>query len=138
MYRVARNTTLLPYNTKPCPPKCANRSTTSGSQVLITTSVPEEDQEALVLISLAASCFRRASEEGKQAFEKLCVRNIQPKIKRGGEEISLSLPSCRLLPHKAVGDAGLEQKACAISREKHDHRHPLPNHCSAGMTTQFA
>lgn len=107
--------------------------------MLITGSVPEESQEALVLISLAASCFRQASEEGKQAFEKQCVQNIQPQIKRGGEEISLSpLPSMLPLTHKAVGDAGLEQKACAISREKHDHRHPLPNCCGPGMMTQFA
>lgn len=35
--------------------------------MLITGSVPEEDQEVLVLISLAASCFRHASE---QAFKK--------------------------------------------------------------------
>ncbi len=67
--------------------------------MLITGSVPEESQEALVLISLAASCFRQASEEGKQAFEKLCAQNIQPQIKRGGEEISLSpLPSMSPLP----------------------------------------
>lgn len=89
----------LACNTKPCPLKCANCSTTSGGQVLITGSILEEDQEAEVLISLAASCFRRASEEGKQAFEKPRIQNIQPQITRGGEEISLSpFPPCRLLP----------------------------------------
>lgn len=101
-------------NTKPCPPKCAN---TSGGEVLITGSAPEGGQEALVLISLAASCFRQATEERKQAFEKLCVQNIQSQIKREEKRFP-SLPSSSVSPltHKAVGEAGLEQKTCAVSR----------------------
>lgn len=111
---LTRNTTLYPHNTKPCPPKCAN---TSGGEVLITGSAPEGDQEALVLISLAASCFKQATEERKQAFEKLCVQNIQSQIKREEKRFP-SLPSSSVSPltHKAVGEAGLEQKTCAVSR----------------------
>lgn len=85
--------------------------------MLITGSAPEGGQEALVLISLAASCFRQATEERNQAFEKLCVQNIQSQIKREEKRFP-SLPSSSVLPltHKAVGEAGLEQKTCAVSR----------------------
>lgn len=62
--------------------------------------------------------------------DRLCIQNIQSQINRGGEICLSPLSSTSPLTHEAVGDAMLEQKACAANHEKHNQCHPSPN-CGA-------